>query len=96
MDTYFEMGDYAAVQQIGQRMLDWHPNLLAERPGMLFRVAMADQLCGNLDAAQHLLDELKSKFANATGQVRGSDVVLADVLDAQLKSDIPPGAWIER
>ncbi len=88
MDSYFELGDYAAVAQIGRRLLDWHPNLVAERPEVLYRVAIAEQLTGDSASAQNRLSELHRRFAQATGTVRGSDVVLADALAKDLSSDV--------
>ncbi|MDP9175127.1 MAG: PQQ-binding-like beta-propeller repeat protein [Planctomycetota bacterium] len=87
MDTYFEQGDYAAVVQIGRRLLAWHPNLVAERPMVLYRTAIAEKLSGDEPSAALRLDEIKKRFAQATGAVRGEDVVLADSLQGELASD---------
>jgi outer membrane protein assembly factor BamB len=84
MDAYFEQGDYAAVAQIGQRLLQWHPNLIAERPMVLFRTALAEKLTGQLaDAQAHAL-ELRQHFPQATGSIRGQDTLLPDALDKEL------------
>jgi outer membrane protein assembly factor BamB len=84
MDAYFEQGDYAAVAQIGRQLLDWHPNLVAERPMVLYRTAIAEKLAGQTDDADHCLDELRRNFPQATGTVRGQDVLLADSLGKEL------------
>jgi outer membrane protein assembly factor BamB len=86
MDNYFEQGDYAAVAQIGHRLLDWHPNLLAERPMVLYRTALAEKLCGDITAARAHLAELRQNFAAAVGTIRGTDVELADSLEQELSS----------
>jgi outer membrane protein assembly factor BamB len=86
MDIYFEQGDYAAVDEIGNQLLDWHPNLTAERPMVLYRTALAAKLAGQTDDANRRLDELARKFPQATGTIRGQDVLLADSLAKDLAS----------
>lgn len=86
MDSYFEQGDYAAVAQIGHRLLQWHPNLQAERPMVLYRTAIAEKLCGDIAAARGHLAELRQRFPNALGAIRGADVLLADSLEQALSS----------
>jgi len=86
MDSYFEQGDYAAVAQIGHRLLDWHPNLVAERPMVLYRTAIAEKLYGDISAARGHLAELRQHYPNALGTIRGVDVVLADSLEQELSS----------
>jgi outer membrane protein assembly factor BamB len=84
MDLYFEQGDYAAVNEIGTQLLQWHPNLVAERPMVLYRTALAAKLAGRTDDAGRRLDELRRQFPQATGAIRGSDVLLADSLVKEL------------
>lgn len=84
MDSYFEQGEYAAVAQIGQRLLQWHPDLQAQRPMVLYRVALAEKLCGDENAARRESGELSRDFPNATGSIRGTDVQLTDSLQAEL------------
>jgi outer membrane protein assembly factor BamB len=84
MDIHFEQGDYAAVADIGNQLLDWHPNLIAERPMVLYRTALAAKLAGLADDANRRLQELKQQFPQATGTVRGEDVLLADSLAKEL------------
>jgi len=86
MDSYFEQGDYAAVAQIGHRLLQWHPNLTAQRPMVLYRTALAEKLCGDIGAARAHLAELRQRFAASVGTIRGVDVVLADSLERELAS----------
>jgi outer membrane protein assembly factor BamB len=92
MDIYFEQGEYAAVMQIGRRLLQWHPNLTVQRPMVLYRVALAEKWCGEHVAAQRDLDELQNRFPQATGTIRGEDVVLADSLRVELSQ---PVKWAE-
>ena len=84
IDIYFEQGDYAAADQIGKQLLDWHPNLVAERPMVLYRTALAAKLASQSEDAAHWLDELQRQFPQATGSIRGQDVVLADSLAKEL------------
>lgn len=84
MDDYFEQGDYVAVAQTGRRLLDWHPNLIAERPMVLYRTAIAQKLAGQGEDAGRCLDELRRDFPQASGTIRGQDVLLADSLQKEL------------
>jgi outer membrane protein assembly factor BamB len=84
MDIYFEQGDYAAVDEIGNQLLDWHPNIVAQRPMVLYRTALAAKLSGQTDDANRRLDELARQFPQATGTIRGQDVILADSLAKEL------------
>jgi outer membrane protein assembly factor BamB len=84
IDIYFEQGDYAAASDIGRELLTWHPNLVAERPMVLYRTAIAAKLAGQSDDASHWLTELRNQFPRATGSVRGQDVVLADSLATEI------------
>lgn len=77
MDLYLEAGEFDAAAWEGDRLLDWHPNLLVERPKVLYRTALAYHMSGNAPSAQRRLEELKDKFADAVGTVRGEDVNLA-------------------
>jgi outer membrane protein assembly factor BamB len=86
MDLYFESGDYAAVGQIGRRLLKWHPNLVAQRPMVIYRVALADKLCGDDEDAQRQFDELRRQWPQATGTIGGRDVVLTDLLAQQMST----------
>jgi outer membrane protein assembly factor BamB/tetratricopeptide (TPR) repeat protein len=84
MDVYFEEGDYAAVNQIGKELLDWHPNLLAQRPMVLYRTALAAKLAGQADESKRCLDELQRQFPQSTGVIRGQEVLLTDSLTLAL------------
>jgi len=84
MDAYFEEGDYAAVSQIGMQLLDWHPNLLAQRPMVLYRTALAARLAGQADDCNRCLDELQRQFPQSMGVIRGQEVVLTASLSKEL------------
>ena len=86
MDAYFEMGDNAAVVQIGRRLLHWHPNLGAERALTLYRTALAEKLNGEMNGVRDHAKELREKFPQAVGTIRGTDTALADSLDQELAS----------
>jgi outer membrane protein assembly factor BamB len=89
IDAALERGEYAAAARIGDQLLDNYPtdDLVAERPGVLFRTALAHTLAG--DAASRAkgkerADELAKSFPKEMGVVRGKDAVLADVLRTDL------------
>ena len=84
MDVYFEEGDYAAVDQIGKQLLDWHPNLVAQRPMVLYRTALAARLAGQADDSNRCLDELQRQFPQSTGVIRGQPVLLTASLSEEL------------
>jgi outer membrane protein assembly factor BamB len=86
MDIYFEQGDYAAASDIGKELLNWHPNLVAERPMVLYRAAIAARLAGQNDDANHWLTELRNQFPQAMGSIRGQDVILADSLAKEISA----------
>lgn len=82
--TSLERGEFASAAWVGRRLLSHHPSLIVERPNILFQTAIAEHLAGNRQAAQARLDELKQKYPQAMGQVRGQDTVLAEVLAQEL------------
>jgi outer membrane protein assembly factor BamB len=83
-EMYIENGEFAAAAWLGERLLQHHPALAADRPKLLFRTALAQHLAGNDAAAKPKLDELKSQHATAVGMVRGQEVVLAGELEKLL------------
>lgn len=89
MELYLDEGDFAAAGWIGDRLLDWHPNLLVERPAVLFRTAVAYHLGGNEAQAKRRYDELKSKSPDAIGRIAGRDVKLLEELDKEFGQPAP-------
>jgi hypothetical protein len=89
IELYIENGDFLAAGWLGERLLAHHPELLAERPKVLFRTALAEHLAGNEVAAGSNLAELKKNHAGAVGSVRGKDVALAEELERMLKQPAP-------
>ena len=89
MDYYLENGEFSAAGLIGDRLLNLHPNLIAERPSVLFRTATAYHLAGNEASAKKRLDELKKNHVNEIGTVGGKDGNLAAALEAQLAEKAP-------
>ncbi len=92
IDAYTEAGDFPAAAAIGDRLLDLHPMLGADRPTILFRTAVANHWGGDDVAANKRLAELKRTDAKAIGSVGGKDVVLADALAAALAVPAPTPA----
>lgn len=99
IDIYLERGEFAAAAWLGDRLLTWHPYLNDERPKVLYRTSLAYHLSGNPPQAQARLDELKQSAAQATGEIRGAQVVLADSLAQELaavptpQKDVSPDSW---
>jgi outer membrane protein assembly factor BamB len=89
MDQYLEDGEFRAAADIGDRLLQWHPNVGADRAGILYRTALAYHLGGEEKNAQARLDDLKKNDAQAKGTVRGAEVVLADSLASELALPAP-------
>ncbi|MBC7783565.1 MAG: PQQ-binding-like beta-propeller repeat protein, partial [Burkholderiales bacterium] len=83
-----ERGDFASAAWVGKRLLTLHPTLIAERPGALFQTAVAQHLAGDTASARASLDELKTRFPDATGTVRGEDANLSQRLETALST--PP------
>src|SRR6185437_8235833 len=89
MDQYLESGEFRAASDIGNRLLKWHPNIAADRAGVLYRTALACHLAGDEQGAKDALDNLKKQDPTAKGTVRGAEVVLADSLATELSSPVP-------
>ena len=75
-----------------------YPHLDADRPGFLFRTALADHLLRGDADAKGYLEELQKHFPQSVGTVAGKDVVLADSLAEWLKVAPPvdqrsPDLW---
>jgi len=88
IDLQLQNGEFAAAAWLGDRLLQWHPNVDAERPEILYRTAIAYRLLGNRAAADGRLNELATKYADATGVIRGEMVKLADSLKIELAGEI--------
>lgn len=85
IELYLENGEFTHAGWISDRLLGWHPNLVAERPAVLFRSGVAYHLAGNPNEARKRLDELTQKFPEEAGTIAGKDQKLVDALAAQLK-----------
>jgi outer membrane protein assembly factor BamB len=84
IDHDLESGEFRAAAVHGERLLKWHPRILDERPGLLYRIAIAYHLAGDDAEARIYLDDLKKHDPQAKGTVRGKDVLLADSLAEEL------------
>jgi outer membrane protein assembly factor BamB/tetratricopeptide (TPR) repeat protein len=89
LDLNLEAGQFAAAAFFGQRLLDLHPNLAADRAAVLFRTAAAYHDNGDDAGAAPLQQELATKFPGAIGHIAGKDVMLSDALAGLLKSPAP-------
>jgi hypothetical protein len=89
MDQYLEAGEFRAASDIGDRLLQWHPNIGPDRAAVLYRTALAYHLGGDDKNAQARLDDLKKQDAQAKGTVRGAEVVLADSLATEFSLPAP-------
>lgn len=89
MDHYMEVGEFRAAAAIGERLLKWHPNVLADRAAILYRMAIAYHLAGNSADAQSAMADLRKSDPQAKGIVRGKDVLLADSLADELAVPAP-------
>jgi outer membrane protein assembly factor BamB len=87
-----ERGEFLSAAEKGDRLLEGHPTVDAERPALLFRVALAYHLAGDDQRAMQRLDRLKRDHPQDVGTVRGKEVVLATALDAELKAPVEAAA----
>jgi outer membrane protein assembly factor BamB len=88
IDFYLEDGDFLAASWIGNRLLQMHPALGADRGITLYRTALADHYAGDRNDALELLNRLKLVDPDATGDIGGKQVQLVDSLTAILAA--PP------
>src|SRR6185436_11830241 len=89
VDLLLESGEFAEAARVGDRLLDWHPNLIVERPKVLFRTALAYHLSGDAKKAKDRADQLKNKHNGAVGTLFGKDIVLSDALDRLMQVSPP-------
>lgn len=83
-----ENGQFASAAWVGRRLLTYHPMLGEQRPWILFLTAIAEHLSGNTSSAQTFLQELRQKYPEATGRVKGTTVLLADTLEQELSQQV--------
>ena len=82
--------NFAALAAIGERLLNWHLFInAAERPEILYRVAVAYHLAGDDPNARTRLNDLKAHDGHAKGTVRGKDVILSTSLADELAQPVP-------
>jgi outer membrane protein assembly factor BamB len=89
VDLLLEGGEFAEAARVGDRLIDWHPTLVVERPKVLFRTALAYHLSGDDTKAKERADQLKNKHAGAVGTLFGKDIVLSDALERLLQVAAP-------
>ena len=81
-----ERGEFLSAAEKGDRLIERHPSIDAERPAVLFRTAIAYYLAGDSKRAFERLDRLKRDHPQDVGVVRGKEVVLAAALEEELKA----------
>lgn len=79
-----ERGEFASAAWVGKRLLSHHPSIVVERPMVLFKTAIAEHLAGAKAGAAARLAELKQRYPNASGTLRGVDVNLVEALTTEL------------
>jgi outer membrane protein assembly factor BamB len=89
IDLLLENGEFPEAARVGDRLLDWHPSLEADRPKVLFRTALAYHLSGDAKKAKERAEQMSARYADATGSLFGKDVILADAL-GRLLQQAPP------
>ena len=102
IDLHMESGEFDAAARVGELLLSWYPadHLIAERPRLIYRTALAHHLCGNAKLARQQADALKDKFADVMGTVFGKDVLLSESLEKMLlvapaiAAGISPDSWM--
>src|SRR2546421_1227120 len=92
MDLYLEQGEFSAAAWIGDRLLEWHPGIAAERASILFRTAVAYHLAGNEEMAKKRAEDLHTNFPNDIGTIAGHDMKFGEAIDQQLASQAPIAA----
>ncbi len=85
LDRYWSSGRLVEAARWGKTLLELHPSIEPQRPGVCFEVAMACHLTGDDAAAEAMLKDMRSRYPEAVGTVAGRDVVLATELAEQLK-----------
>ena len=88
-DHYLESGEFRAAASIADRLLQWHPDITAERGAVLYRAALAYHLAGDDAAARQRMADLMRHDAQAKGIVRGKEVLLAESLKGELNQPAP-------
>ncbi len=89
MDLYFESGEFSASAWLADLLLSQHPNLIVERPRVLYLRALSLHMAGEESKSKAVLDELQSKYPNETATIRGVDQKLVDSLTAELSQPAP-------
>jgi outer membrane protein assembly factor BamB len=89
MDINFERGEFQSAARLADELLDWHPDLAAERPVLLYRASLAHRLAGDDTKATQRRTTLQKDHADALGTVRGQEVKLAESLAKEL-ADLKP------
>lgn len=99
MDLYFEAGEFPASAWLGELLLAQHPNLIIERPRVMYRCALAYHMAGDEERAKSILATLTAKYPQETASIRGTDQRLVDALTADLaeaaphQQEIADSAW---
>lgn len=89
MSSAFERGDFALAAAAGQRLLESHPNIEAQRPSILVQTGLAEHLAGRDADAKRRLEELQARYADAPARAGGADANAVELLQQQLQAFLP-------
>lgn len=93
IDLYFRAGDFRAAADIANQVIEWHPLVQDERPELLYRSALCAHLLNDQAASRRHLETLQKEHPDATGLIRGEQVVLAQSLQQELTTP-PPASTV--
>ncbi|HQY88720.1 MAG TPA: hypothetical protein PK402_08675, partial [Tepidisphaeraceae bacterium] len=96
-DLQFEDARFAAAGVTGDRLLRLHPELGDDAPMLILRTAIAWKFAGDESRAQAMAEKLATDFAEAKGNIGGSETNLNEwlksTLKKQLSSRVQMQAW---
>jgi outer membrane protein assembly factor BamB len=91
LELYLESGEFSAAGWLGDRLLQFHPNLGPDQGAILLRTMLAHHLDGNADAAGKYFEQIRTQHADEKMTLAGQTVNLAKFA-AEAISQKPPTA----
>ena len=89
IDANLEQGSFQAALWVGNRLLNLHPTLAADRGRITYRTAIAAYRASDFQQAQDLLTRLKKESPTDLDSIGGKDILLVDSLSAILALPVP-------